>query len=214
MNSCAAPPRHLLVALRAVVPLRALVPPLLVGRVQQLHRRRGAEAVGERPDEPLGDGVGVVELGLAAGDAEAHRRSPGHEALPREEAGLALEVAEGGRVELPHPNDDAARRAEPEVGAVEVLGAPGEGDAASLGARVGDADRAQLRLGERLEPRGGDREELEAAVGGGGGVRGAAARGGSGGRLPGRPPALTLRRASGHWTCSHHENSKPLFEEM
>jgi len=153
VNSCAPSPPP--AALRSGGVLVVLVR-------DDVHARRpgAADALRQRRREPLGDRVRVVEARLAAGDSEAHRRAGRHERLPGELARVPLELVKGARVELlADPRDDAARRAQPEVGAVEVLEAPDERDAARLGARVGDPDRAQLGQRDRLEARRRDREE-------------------------------------------------------
>ena len=67
-----------------------------------------------------GDGVGMVESGSVAGDADGNRLPGGEEAFPGQAGEALLEFGEGGGVEeIAQPGQDAAGGAQVQVGAVE-----------------------------------------------------------------------------------------------
>src|SRR5262249_44081459 len=122
----------------------------------------GAEAIARRADDALGDRAGVVEPAVPHGDRRLDARAGRDEVLPGQRRGALAQPGEVARLDGAQAHDDARRRPQPEVRAVEARAAGGHLDAARHGGDVGDAgQRAHLGVEDALEARGGDGEEAQ-----------------------------------------------------
>src|SRR5207237_7087660 len=110
----------------------------------------------------LGDGVGMIETRLSAGDPHFDRSGRGEESRPVQLLCAPLKLVESAGVKLSQSQEHSTGGAEPQIGQVDLPRIAVERDAARLFTPF-HSECFQLTVRYRFEPRRCNREKLDSS---------------------------------------------------